>query len=379
MIKFITISVSVVMSVISLSAQITVNILDRDVDSVYVRHTLLSDFRKPAAERRVFVDTICPVDKTFKIDLDTEGFARYLMVLKGMRNLVDLYCEPGDRLIVDITSESPIGYTVTGSSLMEGICEIKASEAKLREKERIANELILATSDEDDKMNVWKKFKAEYNGFFKDYVFNNPYNPAAIYAICKLDGEDFLEAYDFLNESMLSDSSLKSSPLFPEIELKKAYVEKKLLAEKRTAELESGIMEAPDFTLLDINGNRVSLSDFRGKWTVIDFWGSWCGFCIQGIPELKEVYEKYASLLEILGVDCNETEERWRQCVERYELPWVNVYNPEDTSVLSDYGVMGFPTKIVVNPDGIIKLVKVGENDNGPRFIEELDRLITGK
>lgn len=154
MIKFITISVSVVMSVISLSAQITVNILDRDVDSVYVRHTLLSDFRKPAAERRVFVDTICPVDKTFKIDLDTEGFARYLMVLKGMRNLVDLYCEPGDRLIVDITSESPIGYTVTGSSLMEGICEIKASEAKLREKERIANELILATSDEDDKMNV---------------------------------------------------------------------------------------------------------------------------------------------------------------------------------------------------------------------------------
>lgn len=367
------------MSAISLSAHITVNILDSGVDSVYVRHTLLSDFRKAPSERRFFVDTICPVDKTFRIDFDVEDVARYQVAWKGMRSLVDLYCAPGDDLMVDITSESPIGYTVTGSRLMEGICELRVSEVELREKERIANELILATPDEDEKTSVWKNFKAEYNGFFKDYVLNHPYNPAVVYAICKLDGEDFLEAYDFLNKSMLSDSSLKSSPLFPEIELKKAHVEKTLVAEKRVAELESGIMEAPDFTLLDIDGNRVSLSDFRGKWTVIDFWGSWCGFCLRGIPELKEVYEKYASSLDILGVDCKETEERWRQCVARYELPWVNVYNPEDTSVLSDYGVMGFPTKIVVNPDGIIKLVKVGENDTGPRFIEELNSLIIGK
>lgn len=130
--------------------------------------------------------------------------------------------------------------------------------------------------------------------------------------------------------------------------------------------------EAKDFTLNDIKGNPLSLSSLRGKYVILDFWGSWCGWCIKGIPDMKKYYEKYAGKFEILGVDCNDTEEKWKNAVEKYELPWLHVYNPRNCSVLEDYGVTGFPTKIVISPEGKIAKVIVGED---PAFYTYLDEI----
>lgn len=132
--------------------------------------------------------------------------------------------------------------------------------------------------------------------------------------------------------------------------------------------------EAKDFTLNDIKGNPLSLSSLRGKYVILDFWGSWCGWCIKGIPDMKKYYEKYAGKFEILGVDCNDTEEKWKNAVEKYELPWLHVYNPRNSSVLEDYGVTGFPTKIVISPEGKIAKVIVGED---PAFYTYLDEIFS--
>ena len=48
-----------------------------------------------------------------------------------------------------------------------------------------------------------------------------------------------------------------------------------------------------DFTSKDINGNEFTLSSLRGKWVVLDFWGSWCGPCIKEIPHIKEIWKRY--------------------------------------------------------------------------------------
>ena len=94
----------------------------------------------------------------------------------------------------------------------------------------------------------------------------------------------------------------------------------------RRKEAEAKIKEglpAPDFTLNDLNGQPLSLSSLRGKYVVLDFWGSWCGWCIKGIPDMKKYYEKYKGKLEILGIDCRDTEEKWKAAVEKHELPWL--------------------------------------------------------
>ena len=65
--------------------------------------------------------------------------------------------------------------------------------------------------------------------------------------------------------------------------------------------------KAPDFTLSDINGKSLSLSSMRGKVVVLDFWGSWCVWCIRGIPDMKKYYEKYKGKFEIIGMDCGDS------------------------------------------------------------------------
>ena len=129
---------------------------------------------------------------------------------------------------------------------------------------------------------------------------------------------------------------------------------------------------APDFILEDIDGQPLSLESLRGKYLILDFWGSWCGWCIKGIPEMKRYYQKYKSKMEILGVDCNDSKRKWKRAVEEYELPWKHVYVPKGSDVCDDYLISGFPTKIIISPEGKVVDTVVGED---PKFYEMLDKL----
>lgn len=146
--------------------------------------------------------------------------------------------------------------------------------------------------------------------------------------------------------------------------------------EKANQALQEGLEDnlAPDFTLNDINGKPLTLSSLRGKWLILDFWGSWCSWCIKGMPKMKEYYAKYSSKLEILGVDCNDTVEKWKAAVAKHELPWLHVYwdKEKGDNPLELYHVDGFPTKIVIDPEGCIAKVVVGESPAFYNFLDEV-------
>ena len=131
---------------------------------------------------------------------------------------------------------------------------------------------------------------------------------------------------------------------------------------------------APDFELPDLQGNPLKLSSLRGKYVVLDFWGSWCIWCIRGIPHMKEAYKKYKDKMEILGVDCQDTEEKWKAAVEEHQLPWLQVRCPEDylQTLGQQYRIQGFPTKVIIDPQGRLVKVVVGED---PAFYTFLDQL----
>ncbi len=125
---------------------------------------------------------------------------------------------------------------------------------------------------------------------------------------------------------------------------------------------------AHEFTKTDINGKTISLADFKGKYVMLDFWASWCGPCRKGNPHLKELYSKYkAKGFEIIGVSDDDSKpEAWKKAVDQdgigiwrhvlRGLDWSkrekNLPNPEDVS--DYYGIHSLPTKILIDPNGVI-------------------------
>ena len=131
---------------------------------------------------------------------------------------------------------------------------------------------------------------------------------------------------------------------------------------------------APDFTLPDLQGNPLQLSSLRGKYVVLDFWGSWCIWCIRGIPHMKEAYAKYKDKMEILGVDCRDSEEKWKAAVEEHQLPWLQVRCADESlqALAQAYNIEGFPTKAIIDPEGKLVKVIVGEDPAFYTFLDEL-------
>lgn len=196
-----------------------------------------------------------------------------------------------------------------------------------------------------------------------DYIKAHPSSGVSVTLLSEV--EDGEAAYNTLT------AEAKTGVFSPIAESAKRRIDKDN-ARREAAKLVADGCVAPDFTLNDINGKPLALSSLRGKYLILDFWGSWCGWCIKGMPKMKEYYAKYAGKLEILGVDCNDTEAKWKAAVAKHEIPWKHVYNPRSSDVLTKYAVEGFPTKIVIDPQGKIVKTVVGEDPAFYTFLDEL-------
>jgi thiol-disulfide isomerase/thioredoxin len=118
---------------------------------------------------------------------------------------------------------------------------------------------------------------------------------------------------------------------------------------------------APDFTLKALDGNEVTLSAFRGKYILIDFWGSWCGPCRQSSPMLAELYGQLQAKnanIEFIGIACNEQNDKnWINAIENDKLIWIHLndaHSEKSKSIQKQYAVRGVPTCVLITPEGKI-------------------------
>ena len=122
------------------------------------------------------------------------------------------------------------------------------------------------------------------------------------------------------------------------------------------------------------DGQPFDLEAWRGKYVLVDFWGTWCGACIAGMPEMKKFAAKHEGKLMLLGIAKESDEQRWRKYLDTSEWDWKQIVSGkgEENYVLR-FNVQGFPPKIRIGPDGRILKRLVGEE---PGFYEELEQLI---
>ncbi|MGL5732335.1 MAG: TlpA family protein disulfide reductase [Bacteroidales bacterium] len=199
-----------------------------------------------------------------------------------------------------------------------------------------------------------------------NYIRNNRNTDLAALYTFQMPIKRFMETYSLLGDQ--AKNGVYKSMLESKLKRTKDFEQVQLLKEKATI---SKGNPAPDFTLVSINGEKVSLSDFKGKWVVLDFWGSWCAPCLNGMPQMKSMYDKYKGKLEIIGVACKDNDDKWRKAVKNNELNWTQLFG--DDSVHIDYAIEAYPTKIVIDPTGTIVYKAVGETTG---FYEEVDKVM---
>ena len=111
---------------------------------------------------------------------------------------------------------------------------------------------------------------------------------------------------------------------------------------------------APEFALESFSGEKVRLSDFRGKTLVVNFWASWCHPCREEAPVLERTYMSLSGKqVEFIGINIMDDRKSAEEYVKSFGGSFVNIYDPENRVHL-DYGVGGVPETFFVNPEGII-------------------------
>jgi peroxiredoxin len=160
--------------------------------------------------------------------------------------------------------------------------------------------------------------------------------------------DDFYPYLDSLSEGYQSDSQ---SPIYGDY-FKKTYQLYQRIAPGKPA---------PDFTLPNLQDQPISLSDFRGKYVYMDFWGTWCWPCIESIPDSRDMQTRFKENDQIVFLNIaleydEENIQEWKEFLQKNDFPGIHVVaekqfrNPQ----LKPYLIQAAPTYILIDPEGKI-------------------------
>lgn len=287
---------------------------------------------------------------------------------------VSLYLLPNKPAIIKGNFER---YTIKGDDIYN---KVKAYEEYTNISQKPLNKInndyekaLKAAQTDEAKKALRDKYFPEmrkYSSILREKALNfikqNPDNEASCVAINTC--SDFFAAYDYMTERV------KNSEMALAYKRTKTFAEQRKKSQEQEKKMVAGVT-APDFTLKDINGNDFKLSNLRGKYVMLDFWGSWCGWCIKALPNMKECYNKHkdSGNFEIVSIDCNDTEDKWKTAVKQHAMNWIQVKSEKQDAISTVYGVSGYPTFVIIDPDGKIIKRFVGSS---PEMYTSIDSLL---
>lgn len=303
-----------------------------------------------------------PFSAILILDYTGKGFNNIDRTVKP--DVLNVYIEKG---IIAIQSADSISKAkISGSALNNDNQKLRALLLPVQPKINAINKEYQSASQEQKgneafTAEISKRYEAiqeEQKNILKEFIKKHPASYVSLDVIGALAGEkpDFSEVEPLFNA------------LSPKV--KQSTSGKALSAFIQQGHKTSIGSEAADFTQNDIDGKPVKLSDFRGKYVLLDFWASWCGPCRQENPNVVRVFNKYKDRnFTVLGVSLDRSSAKgaWLKAIKDDKLTWTQVSDlkswQNEVAVL--YGVQAIPQNFLIDPQGKI----VAKNLRG----EELD------
>lgn len=358
-------------------SDMTVNLKDKAVDSITVYVS------NEAFDSEEYNFTLAAKGGKVKVRFEETTPREICLVSVPGKKRVNFTLVPGAKVKVSGTWEnmkvSGHDYYKDMEAYEKSVKDTKQKQEDLRNR---INELAQAEETRKAAIEMSQKeyplIMKELTDKSKSFIASHPKSAYSVYlAVSQWRGDERNEQLAQIDPEV-RNGFMKSYTDAVAAQEKKQQEERERLVkerEERMAKMQGA--DAPAFTLPAIDGTELGIASLKGKVTVIDFWGKWCYWCMKGMPDMKKYYEKYAGKLEILGVNYGDTEEVWKKTVEENELTWKHVRmdraNKEQTAILQQYGVSGFPTKVILSAEGKIIKVVVGED---PAFYTLLDELL---
>ncbi len=290
-------------------------------------------------------------------------------MMSQKRDMATLYLEPGAITVSHVDSFGNV--RVKGSKTNDAFValndKLKGTNDAMAALNTTYRELA-AKKDEAGMAALEAKADAimnEQKGIYKTELQQNPQSPLGMYLLESYAGWDI--------------NAAEVEPLFALLpEATRQSAAGKTMAEKiQTAKLTGIGSVAPDFTQNDTLGNPVSLSSFRGKYLLIDFWASWCGPCRKENPNVVKAFQTYKDKgFTILGVslDRPSDKDKWMKAIHDDQLTWTQVSDLKfwQNAVAIQYGIQAIPQNFLLDPNGKI----VGKNLRGEELQKKLAELM---
>lgn len=327
--------------------------------------TISGTLKNPSKLKKVYLlqaDSVLQYKVTDSVNISQDGSFKFrrssayanLYQLKADTTQFNLVAQNGDAIELNTDlSDKQHAYTITGSAVSEKLKAFDEFSAKYTARN---NKIVAEYGEKSQKagkesdsllkvyLPVFQKNQAAYSDEVLKFISDNKNSLAGFYASPALDIVKYEPQLIAYADGISGDIA------------KNPAVQNFIKAMDKVKPLSIG-HKAPEFTINDMNGKPVKLSDYKGKYVMIDFWASWCVPCRQENPNVLKQYNTFKSKgFNVLGISLDKDAGAWKKAVNDDQLAWTQTSDLKsfDGAAEQLYHIQAIPSNFIIGPQGNI-------------------------